>query len=372
MADNKVLGLIFPNVHDERLPELTASRSLGSVAFGGRYRLIDFPLSNLLHSGVTDIGVITSKNYQTLMEHLGSGKNWDLARKRGGLTILPPYGYAGVGMFHNRIEALYSALDYIEAQQADYIVLTDCSCVASIRFDELIEQHIERGAEITVLCTDTGARPLPSDVLFVEYDEKQKIEVLRTVPVGGGACHVGMGMYIINADLLISMVRDLYSRSRLDFTRDLLQASVEQHKVYAAVHTGYTGIISDLVSYFHTAMELLQSKVRTELFAADRPVYTRILDEAPVIYGLGSSIRNSMVADGCYIDGEVHNSIISRGVHIGKGCKISNCIIMQGTHIGDGSTLSCVIVDKNAQIGENVHLQGSMTYPVCVSKAARV
>ena len=165
MASNNTLGLIFSNMHDDNLREITGHRTMGSVPFGARYRLIDLALSNFINSDVTNIGVIARTNYQSLLDHLGSGKDWDLARKHGGLTILPPYGHSGYGVYSGRVEALYSVLDYVEQNKAKYVVLSDCDCVCSIDFEAVLEQHVERDAELTMIYTDLPNRPRPAGAL---------------------------------------------------------------------------------------------------------------------------------------------------------------------------------------------------------------
>lgn len=373
MASNNTLGLIFSNMHDDNLREITGHRTMGSVPFGARYRLIDLALSNFINSDVTNIGVIARTNYQSLLDHLGSGKDWDLARKHGGLTILPPYGHSGYGVYSGRVEALYSVLDYVEQNKAKYVVLSDCDCVCSIDFESVLEQHVERDAELTMIYTDLPNRPLPAGSLYPVFDADGRMVELRTQPRGlHGEGAIGMNMYIVNREVLLEIVRDLQARSLFSFDRDFLQANLSRLRMFGYHFTGYTGFIADRVSYFAANMDNLRPVVRRELYSSRRPVYTRILDEAPVIYGLGSSVKNSFIADGCFIDGAVENCVIFRGVHIGKGCRISNCILMQGARIAEDTTLSYVILDKDVTVGASRSLQGYHTYPVYIAKGSRV
>ena len=371
LAANKVLGLIFPNAHDGNVAGLTELRCLGSLPFGARYRMVDFTLSNFINSDITDIGVVAQKNYQSLMDHIGTGKDWDLARKHGGLTILPPYGHSGFGYYTDRVHAIESVRGYILTQDADTIVLADCDCVCSVDLRPALEEHNTRGADITILCTDSGGRELPPDALFLTADDAGRVTELRTAPVGPTAKTVGMNIFIIRREVLLEGIHDLATRNMQDFNADFLQASLGKLNVFACRFSGYTGFLSSRMAFFNVNMDLL-SPVRHELFSSARPIHTRVRDEAPVIYGLGSLIRNSTVADGCYIDGEVENSIIFRGVHIAKGCHIRNCILMRGAVVGEGSTLDYVILDKNVTIGAGRHMQGCRTCPVYVDKGAKV
>ena len=371
MAANKVLGLIFPNSHDGNVAGLTEQRCIGSLPFGARYRMIDFALSNFINSDITDIGVVAQRNYQSLMDHIGTGKDWDLARKHGGLTILPPFGHSSLGYYTDRIHAIESVRGYILSQDADTVVLADCDCVCSVDLRPALEAHAANNADITILCTGAGGRELPPDALFLTADGQGRVTELRTAPVGPAAQTVGMNLFIIRRDVLLTGIHDLATRNMQNFNADFLQASLGKLAVYAWRFDGYTGFLSSRMAFFNANMDLL-SPVRRELFDPSHPVHTRVRDEAPVIYGLGSLIRNSTVADGCYIDGEVENSIIFRGVHIAKGCRIRNCILMRGAVVGEGTTLEYVILDKNVTIGAGRHMQGCRTCPVYVDKGANV
>lgn len=371
MAANKVLGLIFPNSHDGNVAGLTEQRCIGSLPFGARYRMVDFALSNFINSDITDIGVVAQQNYQSLMDHIGTGKDWDLARKHGGLTIMPPFGHFGFGYYADRIHAIESVRGYILAQNAENVVLSDCDCVCSVDLRPALEAHAANGADITILCTAAGERELPPDALFLCADADGRVTELRTAPVGPAAETVGMNIFIIRRDVLLEGIHDLATRNLQDFNADFLQASLGARRVYAWRFSGYTGFLSSRMAYFNANMDTL-SPIRRELFSPTHPIRTRVRDEAPVIYGLGSLIRNSAVADGCYIDGEVENSIIFRGVHIAKGCRIRNCILMRGAVVGEGTSLDYVILDKNVTIGTGRHMQGCSTCPVYVDKGANV
>ena len=372
MPSNKVLGLIFPNMHDGHPAGLTEHRCIGSLPFGARYRMIDFALSSMINAGVPDIGVVARNNYQSLMSHLGSGKDWDLARKHGGLSILPPYGHSGFGLYSGRVQAIESVRGYISSIDPDTVVLADCNVVASVDLAAALELHAAKNADITVVCTDASGRELPPESINLTADAEGRVSELLTAPVGEAAKTVGMNIYIVRKDVLLDAVHELAARNMNNFDSDFLQSSLGRLRVYAFRHTGYAGFLSSRLAYFNCNMDLLLPEPRRELFAPARPVLTRVRDEAPVIYGLGSSIRNSFIADGCYIDGEVENSIIFRGVHIAKGCKIRNCILMRGTVVGENSSLEYAIFDKNVTVAPGRQMIGCETCPIYVEKGAEV
>ena len=369
----QTVGIIFSNMHDQDIREITDHRTMASVPFGARYRLIDFVLSSFIAAGITDIGVVTKTNYQSLMDHLGSGKNWDLARKRGGLHILPPYGHSGFGVYRGRVEALMSVLDFLRHYEAPYVVLSDCACVCSVDYRQVLAQHIRTGADMTILYKPqpTQAQTLHSSV-FLSMEEDRRVKELRVRPMAGCAEAMGLDMYIINRQVLVSLVQDLASRNLFDFEKDFLQANLDKLKVYGYCFEGYTGIINSRESYFAANMDNLCNQVRKELYNGHHPVYTKILDEAPVIYGLGVDIKNSFIADGCFIDGDLENCIVFRGVRIGKGSRIKNAILMQGTCIGENCVMDHVITDKVVTIGPGRSLIGTGSYPVYIKKGSIV
>jgi len=364
-----VLGIVFASSQDHTMSSLTNQRCTGSIPIGGRYRLIDFALSSLVHSGVEDVGVITKNNCPSLMDHLRNGREWDLSRKKGGLAILPPLN----SIYRGKIEALHSAMDYISSRDAQYIITVDCDMMMNTTFDKMFASHTRRGADITVMYKKMDlAQCAGSDafVLLTEQDGRLR-EVLANPPLAGEQ-NVYLGVIIISKGLLEYLVGNCYSRNLFDLERDVLQAGIEQYHINAFEYTGYLSCLSSLQTYYNANLALLDTQVRRDLFPRDLPVYTKVRDDAPVCYGLSSKVTNSLVADGCLIEGEVEGSVLFKGVTVGKGAKVKNSIVMQGTTIGENSSLDCVITDKNVMIQEGRVLAGFSTYPVYISKGAIV
>ncbi|HCC34203.1 MAG TPA: glucose-1-phosphate adenylyltransferase subunit GlgD [Ruminococcaceae bacterium] len=368
MRCNDVLGVIFSNSHDILIRELTDIRTMGSVPIGGRYRMIDFPLSNMVNSGIKKVGVITKSNYSSLMDHLGSGKPWDLARKRGGLSLLPPYGHVGTGIYKDRIDALQGAMQFLIHSSEKYVLLSDADVIYNFSFEDLLDKHIDNGADITTVYKYGREPNGQDDTMVYELDGNSRVTSLRVCPGAEENCNFGLDIFLMEKEFLIHMINEAVSMNKTSFVRDLLQSNLTNMRIFGYEAAGYSAIIDSMQSYFQANMELLSADVRAELFDKERPIYTKIRDEVPAKYGLGSHVVNSLVADGCIIDGRVENCVLFRGVKIGRDSAVSNSVIMQSTNIGTECKLDHVISDKNARIKDGRTLMGFSSYPVFIRK----
>lgn len=368
-----VLGLVFANMHDTTLGDMTKNRTMGSVMFGGRYRLIDFPLSNMVNSGISEVGVITKSNYQSLLDHLGSAREWDLARKKGGLYILPPFGNVESTLYRGRIEALYGAMSFIKHSRAKYVILSDCDVVTNIDYKPIVAAHIESGADITAVA-HTGvysSDDIKTSTVFNVDADKNVTSVLIN-PYISGTCTTSLNVFVMSMDFLIETVNDAMARGNVSFERNILQEKCRELKIKIYEYDNYFSKLNSPESYFKSNMALLEPENARKLFVPKRSIYTKVSDNAPVKYDLDSKVSNSLIADGCIIEGEVENSVLFRGVKVGKGAKVKNCILMQGTVVGDNAELSYLITDKNVSICENHILTSSPQYPMYVGKGASV
>ena len=370
MRNNNVLGLLFSNMHDEALRELTGIRALGSVPFGGRYRLIDFPLSNMVNAGISKVGVITKSNYQSLMDHIGSGKSWDLSRKNEGLYFLPPFGNTDE-LYNGRVASLSGIMPFLRNSKEEYVVLSDCHVVGNIDYDRLVEEHIASGADVTI-AYKKGAPPADMEnvLLWTASDGRVTDMVIRSG--GPEESRYGIGLYVMGKEELMRAVDTAVSRHHGSFEWDILLRHVEDKRLYGYCVNEYVSVISSLERYFRTNMALLDPDVRSELFIGSRPIYTKVRDCAPAIYGLHAEVSHSLVADGGDIQGTVRHSIVFRDVKVDRGAVVENCILMQGTLVCADSSLNCVITDKNVVIPDDRTLRGFDSYPVFISKGAVV
>ena len=368
-----VLGLVFANMHDTTLGDMTKNRTMGSVMFGGRYRLIDFPLSNMVNSGISEGGVITKSNYQSLLDHLGSAREWDLARKKSGLYILPPFGNVESTLYRGRIEALYGAMSFIKHSRAKYVILSDCDVVTNIDYKPIVAAHIESGADITAVA-HTGvysSDDIKTSTVFNVDADKNVTSVLINPDISG-TCTTSLNVFVMSMDFLIETVNDAMARGNVSFERNILQEKCRELKIKIYEYDNYFSKLNSPESYFKSNMALLEPENARKLFVPKRSIYTKVSDNAPVKYDLDSKVSNSLIADGCIIEGEVENSVLFRGVKVGKGAKVKNCILMQGTVVGDNAELSYLITDKNVSICENHILTSSPQYPMYVGKGASV
>lgn len=368
-----MLGLIFANLHDETIPDFTKIRTMGSVPFGARYRLIDFPLSNMTNSGISAVGVITKSNYQSLLDHLGSGDEWDLSRRTGGLRILPPYGNRGTGLYRGRLEALHNVETYIRRNNAEYVLMTDCNVVVNMDYNHILEYHIEKEADITIVygrskCT---AEQMMKRTAF-ELDNDGRINDVLIYPNKEGEFNSSMNMYIIKRDFLLELITETEPRNLYSFEVDVIQHRCKEFKIYGYKYNGYYEQIDGILSYISASMALMSQEKRSILFPQRRPIYTKVKDEAPAKYGIDAQVNNSLVADGCIVEGKVENCLLFRGVKIAKGAVIKNCILLQNTEVGERCEMNYVVTDKSVKVGGFRSFFGTADYPVFVGKGSRV
>lgn len=369
----KVLGLIFANMHEQTLPELTKARAMASVPFGSKYRLIDFPLSGMVNSGITQVGIITKQNYYSLMNHLGMGSEWDLARKTGGLHILPPYGREGTGMYRGRLEALAGAAEFIRESNAEYVVMADSNVIANMDMRPIVDFHEKSGADITCVYGSgvySVERALTQTVLCVNEDNVVYDVLAR--PAISGEMNVALNVYVMRRAFLDGLIRESECRSLYSFETDILQHKLHDFKVMGYKYEKYFEIIDSMKTYYKATMDMKNRDISREVFSLDTPIYTKVRDVAPAKYGIDCSVKSSLIADGCIIDGIVENSVLFRGVKVGKGAIIKDSIVMQGAVIEEKAAFINAIADKDVTITKNRTITGSADFPVYISKGGVV
>lgn len=359
MRASAVAAIVFANSNDELMKKMTAKRSMASVPFGARYRLIDFTLSNLVNAGITNIGIITKENYRSLMDHVGNGIYWDLDRKSGGLYLLPPYRTSGTKRYSGTVDALNGAKDYINRCKSDYIVLAGADTVANVDIAAAIKFHISRCADITLIYHEGAVPKNGSETMLFDVDVNDRITKISFNTDDGRNAKYGMGITVISRELLSRLTDEAVEGDAVSFNADVLAAKTGQLKILGFRHSEYTAVMCGKDSYYDASMALLSSDVRRELFNKQRPIYTKTRDDMPTRYGTKSNVKNCFIADGCVINGTVINSILFRGVTVEKGAVIENSILMQETAVGADAQLNNVIADKNAVIGEKMVLKGT-------------
>ena len=295
MSAKNVLGIIFSNAYDEALPQLTALRTMGSIPFAARYRLIDFSLSNMVNSGITQVGVITKSNYRALMDHIGTGKPWDLSRKREGMTLLPPYDTPGAGITIGKADALYGCIGYISDSNKEHVLMTDCNLICSMDYEKLIKAHTANDADITIAYANGTPAKVDNGTELI-MDEDGRVTATGLIDCYSGSTNYSIKVMIIRRTLLERLLHEAHSAKIVDI-ETLISKNVKHLRVYGYEEKGFVRVLDSLQSYYDISLELLKLENRKELFTADRPVYTKVRDQVPAVYGIGANVKNSLVAD---------------------------------------------------------------------------
>ena len=376
----RAAGLIFSNIHDASIPELTSRRTMASIPFGGRYRLIDFALSNMVNSGITKVGVITHYNYQSLLDHIGNGKDWDLARRNGGIKILPPFITAydnatANKVYSTRLEALMGVMSFINHCTEDVLVLSDCDVICNMDLAVAMEAHEKNNADITLVSAmvDTDQQELDRKAKVLSYDENGRLTDLSEYDGQKGKVEICSDIMIVRRTYLQRVLTEAMSHGHTSFYLDVLYRNMKRDRFFVARYDGFFARVNSIESYFKCSMRLLDRPSRVNLFyRRNQPIYTKVRNSAPTRYLPEAQVKNSLVADGCVIEGTVENSVLFRGVHVGKGTVIKNSILMQDTYTGDNVKLNCVITDKDVVIKDERELCGHETLPFYISKGMTV
>ncbi|MCI8406362.1 MAG: glucose-1-phosphate adenylyltransferase subunit GlgD [Oscillospiraceae bacterium] len=372
----EVFGIIYAGEENMDLRELINKRSVGALPVGGRYRVIDFVLSNMVNSGIRNIAVVPRKKYHSMMDHLGSGKEWDLNRKSDGLFILPPYdSEENHGNYRGMVDTLNGAASYLRSASQKYCLLSGAHTVYNDSYRAMFQRHIATGADITMMYNveegDASGADRYED-LRLATDSDGRIVDMKIRAAAGTYNKMSMGIYLIKKDLLQYLLDDAASRSQLSLAADVIMNNLGSLKVYGFEHKGYVGRLRSVSSYYKLNMDFLRPEVQQDLFYSGRNVYTKIKDEPPTKYGADAVIKNSLIGSGCEIDGTVENCVIFRGVKIAKGTVVKDSVIMQSSEIYSNSRLANVILDKKVTVRPNTTLAGSREYPVIIPKGANV
>ncbi len=363
--------LFSDNNHTSKMGELTANRAIASIPFGGRFRLVDFMLSSLVAGNVSNIGIVAKNNYGSLMDHIGWGKDWDLNRKNGGVKFLTPYiEDADAVIGENKIESLNSIMGFIKNSLPEYCIICDGNIVCSINFEDIMEEHQRVGADITFAYKNM--KPCAKELeVFVDENGRLVDTLYHTSDVDKNG-NVVLNIMLLKKDLLISLVEQGITYGWTSIKRDVFSRNFNSMNIHGYEVDGYVSVIKDINDYYNTSMSLLNEDVRRAFYYSEIPILTRIKDSVPTIYGDNCSVKNSLIADGCNINGNVENCIIFRDVKIENGAVLKNCIIMQNTVLREGSSLSYVITDKDVEITSGQSLSGSLSMPFIINKGKKV
>ena len=368
---NGLHGIIFSYEKRNNLRELGEIRSAASIPFGGRYRVVDFALSNLVNAGVTDVGVVLNGRYQSMLDHLGTGKVWDLSRKRGGLRVLPPFNYQkdwGVMPFRGKIEALAGVRTYLDTIRQDYVALMDGDLVVNLPLADIFEEHVKSGADVTVVCGNDSFAT--EDGTYFEKNSEGRItEVLYNLHTPRG--YRGLEVYILSTQLLKDLVDECAAKDQFSWRKEL-QTRKDSLYLRSYIWSGFAAQIRSVQEYYDRSMQLLNPAIRAELFCPERPIRAKGADKSSTYLGPEGKCVNSLVAEGCRIEGTVENSILFPGVVVEAGAAVRNCVLFKETVVRRDAQLSYIIADKDVEVLSNRTLMGHATYPIVLAKGSKV
>ncbi|MBQ9827046.1 MAG: glucose-1-phosphate adenylyltransferase subunit GlgD [Lachnospiraceae bacterium] len=350
----RVMGVISANYSSDELGSLTDQRTIASLPFGGRYRLIDFPLSNMVNSGISTLGIFMPYRYRSIIDHVGAGKEWGLDRKIGGLYILPGSVF-GVNSGNHKflLRDMRRNMVFLQRSQRPYVLMSATSCVNNMDYAGLLKQHIDTSAGITMVVKKCDKDNPYLNAVETEFGAVRSIR--KGVRCGEMAF---IDCFIINHELLMKIL-DWYMAVDYKDLFDALSADLDKIKVCTYEFDGYSRSIHSKEAYFRTSMELLRYSVRQELFNPDRPVTTKILDMVPTVYSAKSKVENALIPTGCTVNGTVKDSILFRGVKVEEGAKVKNSIIMQNCVIKRGAIVENAILDRYNVIGSGSVIKGT-------------
>lgn len=364
-----VKGIIFAN--DGFIGNLTEKRTMASLPFGGRYRQVDFALSNLSCAGIHRIGIVTRHSYQSLMNHVGSGEEWGLEMEEGGLEYLTPYSSSKTSDYRGKLESLYAAMNFLEYGPDDEIVvMIDSAILSNIDLTKVIASHVQSGKDITIVTKKGIADGNKTIDLAVKLDEQGEIADMTVDYEATADYEASMDIFVLNKKFLVQQVKEHIAHNLYHMDRDLVLGLWQKNAVTLNIFSfdGIAMFNESLQEYFQNSLRLINKDVRQALFTSNHPIYTKVRDKVPTYYGEDCRIENCSVADGCFLEGEAKNSILFRNVTIQPGAEVENCVIMNDTVVGEDSELKYVILDKDVVVRPGAKLIGTATQPVIVQR----
>ena len=366
------MGIIFAN--NASIGTLTEKRTMASLPFGGRYRQVDFALSNLTCAGVRHVGIITRHSYQSLLNHVGDGEEWGLEMGEGGLEYLTPYAQSVSDNYRGKLESLNSAMDFLEVGDEDYVVMVDSAIVSNIDLDKVVASHVASGKTVTVVTKAGICNGEKKIDLAVKLDENGEVAKIVCDYAANPEYLASMDIFVVNKKYLIEAVKGCVARGLYHMDRNLVMGGWNKGDVTVNVyqHEGVALFNESLNEYYNNTLTLVKKCVRDDIFGAAHPVYTKVRDRVPTYYGEECEVEDALIADGCMIDGEVENSVLFRQVTVAEGAEVENCIIMNNCVIGKDAELKYVILDKDVTVSEGAKLYGTKDHPVVIKKGETV
>ena len=369
----EAMGIIFSNIYDSKMGDLTWERTSGSIPFGGRYRQIDFVLSNMSNSGIRNIGIITKYNYQSLMDHLANCEDWDLHLGEN-VRFLPPYATGHTGAYRGKLEALQTALPVLERSDTDYVILSDTMVLCAVDFAKVVDAHVASGCDLTVVAKAGRADGKHCQPLAMKVNEAGQVIDLAVDYCAPEDYEVGMSMFVIERKKLLEVIQELVPHGKCHFERDFVLPQYNEGKLSVNVYSFENVALfnENMAEYYANNLALLDADVRHSLFRTSLPIYTKVRDSVPTLFGENGQASDCLVADGCHIFGSANHSVIFREVDLDEDSAVESSVLMQGSRVGARSQLRYVILDKNVTVKPDTKLQGTPEHPLYISKGVTV
>lgn len=360
------MGILSLDENEDNIRPLTFGRPLASIPIGGRYRIIDFILSNMVNSGIDNIGIFTKTKSRSLLDHLGSGKPWDLDRKINGLFV---FNFGPIASYDGDVDSLKNNMEYFTRSRQNYVILASSNMICNIDFRKAAEYHEESGKDVTFVYKkvhDGKRNFIGTDVINLEKDNSV-VSIGKNIGKEDNL-NIFMGIMIMKKEFVVEIIQTCLQTGCAKNIKDYIKNNLKNITTDAYEFKGYLQCINSVNAYFKASMDMLDEQISRELFYENGLIYTKVKDEAPTKYGENAEVANSLIANGCIINGKVKNSVISRRVKIHKGAQIENCIIMQGSEIHENVKLKNVIIDKNNIIEKKKELRGDKEFPIVIEK----
>ncbi len=368
----RAIGIVLAGGNNHRMKELSQKRAIAAMPIAGSYRSIDFALSNMSNSHIQKVGVFTQYNARSLNEHLSSSKWWDFGRKQGGLFVFTPtVTYDNGFWYRGTADAIYQNLAFLKSSHEPYVIIASGDCVYKMDYNKVLEYHIEKKADITVVCKDIPANTEVERYGTLKMNEECQIEDFEEKPIIAKSNTISCGIYVIRRRQLIELIEKSAEEDRHDFVRDILIRYKNLKKIYGYKIKEYWRNIASVEDYFSTNMDFLKPEIRDYFFKQYPDVYSKVDDLPPAKYNVGAQIRNSLISSGCIINGTVEDSVVFKKVFIGNNCYIKNSIILNNVYIGDNTHIENCIVESRGTIRANSYYKGENGIKIVIEKNER-
>lgn len=368
----RAIGIILAGGNNYRMKELSHKRAISAMPVAGSYRSIDFVLSNMSNSRIQKVAVFTQYNSGSLNEHLNSSKWWDFGRKQGGLYVLTPTVTSeNSNWYRGTADAIYQNMDFLKRSHEPYVVIASGDCVYKMDFNKVLEYHIDKKADITVVCKEMDPGVNMDRYGTIKMNEDCRIEEFEEKPLVAKTNTVSCGIYVIRRRQLIEMVESCAEEDRFDFVRDILIRHKDIKRIYGYKIKDYWRNIASVEDYFGTNMDFLKPEVRNYFFRQYPDIYSKVDDLPPAKYNVGAHIKNSLISSGCIVNGVVENSVVFKKGYIGNNCTIKNSVILNDVYIGDNTHIENCIVESGSTIRANSYLVGEDGIKIVVERDDR-